>query len=338
MPQSELSVSRLYIFTQVLMVVALLALIKLGLLPALLMGLLIYFLVEFGASRLGQYGVVRSRGRIILLLIVGTLFVSLMALGIAKALAYISDGPESLVVLLQSMADAVDASKSHLPDWMMAYMPSNLHEWQMAASRTLRENAGHFSSFGQEAGGLLLHLIFGAIIGGMIAISHREMNAPGPLALALAERIDFLSVAFHRVFFSQVKISALNTFFTGIFLLVILPLTGNPLPFTKAMIAVTFFAGLIPFLGNIISNTVIFLIALSVSPFAAVGALIFLIVIHKLEYFFNAHIIGGEIKAHAWEVLLAMLVMESMFGIAGLIAAPVYYAYLKDDLSAQKLI
>ncbi len=29
-----------------------------------------------------------------------------------------------------------------------------------------------------------------------------------------------------------------------------------------------------------------------------------------------------------------MLLMEAMFGIAGLIAAPIYYAYLKDELIA----
>ena len=40
----------------------------------------------------------------------------------------------------------------------------------------------------------------------------------------------------------------------------------------------------------------------------------------------------------AWELLLAMLVMEAAFGISGLIAAPIYYAYLKDELVSRKLI
>jgi predicted PurR-regulated permease PerM len=30
--------------------------------------------------------------------------------------------------------------------------------------------------------------------------------------------------------------------------------------------------------------------------------------------------------------------MEAMFGIAGLIAAPIYYAYLKDELSGARLV
>jgi hypothetical protein len=33
-----------------------------------------------------------------------------------------------------------------------------------------------------------------------------------------------------------------------------------------------------------------------------------------------------------------MLVMEAWFGVPGLIAAPIYYAYVKDELMMRKLI
>jgi predicted PurR-regulated permease PerM len=33
-----------------------------------------------------------------------------------------------------------------------------------------------------------------------------------------------------------------------------------------------------------------------------------------------------------------MLVMDAVFGIPGVIAAPIYYAYLKNELSAKTLI
>src|SRR5947208_101360 len=70
----------------------------------------------------------------------------------------------------------------------------------------------------------------------------------------------------------------------------------------------------------------------------AMGSLLFLIVIHKLEYFLNARIVGRRIECHAWELLLAMLVMEAAFGIAGVFAAPIYYAYLKDELADRGLV
>jgi predicted PurR-regulated permease PerM len=63
-----------------------------------------------------------------------------------------------------------------------------------------------------------------------------------------------------------------------------------------------------------------------------------LVLIHKLEYFVNARVMGGQIQARAWELLIAMLVMEAVFGLAGLVAAPVYYAYLKNELSGRDLI
>ena len=64
----------------------------------------------------------------------------------------------------------------------------------------------------------------------------------------------------------------------------------------------------------------------------------FLIVIHKLEYFLNARIIGSRIHAHPWELLIAMLVMEAAFGLPGLVAAPIYYAYVKSELAGRGLI
>ena len=100
----------------------------------------------------------------------------------------------------------------------------------------------------------------------------------------------------------------------------------------------TFVAGLIPVLGNLISNAVIVIVSLSHSLEAAVASLVFLVVIHKLEYFLNARIVGAGVGAKAWELLVAMLVMESIFGVPGVVAAPIYYAYLKGELVDRGLV
>lgn len=329
---------KIYFFTQALALAALVAVLAMGLLPALLGGFFVYFVVEFGNRMLGRIGVLPDMGRLILLVIIALATIAAFAAGIVASISFISEGPENVVVLFQRIADIVEAGRDYVPAWGQRYLPANIEEMQQATSNWLRHNAGHFSVIGKEAVVLVLHIVIGMIIGGMVAISPAFQETKAPFATALNERIKFLSTAFRRIVFSQIRISALNTLLTSIFLIAILPLTGNPLPLAKTMIAVTFVVGLLPIVGNLISNTVIFLIALGVSPFAAVGSLIYLIVIHKLEYFFNAHIIGTQIKARAWEILLAMLVMETAFGIAGLIAAPIYYAYLKDELSVRKLI
>ena len=154
----------------------------------------------------------------------------------------------------------------------------------------------------------------------------------------MAKRATVLGNAFRRVVFAQVRISAINTAFTAVYLLFVLRWFGVDLPLAKTIVAVTFVVGLMPVVGNLISNTVIVVVSLSVSIYAAVGSLVFLVVIHKLEYFLNARIIGSRIHAHAWELLLAMLVMDAAFGIPGVIAAPIYYAYLKDELTHSKLV
>ena len=133
-------------------------------------------------------------------------------------------------------------------------------------------------------------------------------------------------------------LSRMSSPWKSIFLLIVLPLTGVHLPLTKTLIVITFVVGLLPVIGNLISNTLIVIVALSISLWVALGALIFLILIHKLEYFLNAKIVGHRIHARAWEILLAMLVMEAAFGLPGVVAAPIYYAYLKGELTAARLI
>jgi hypothetical protein len=66
--------------------------------------------------------------------------------------------------------------------------------------------------------------------------------------------------------------------------------------------------------GNLVSNTIIVILSLSVSLAVAVASLVFLVFIHKLEYFLNAYMVGTQVHAHAWELLLAMALTRS--GIA----------------------
>ena len=46
----------------------------------------------------------------------------------------------------------------------------------------------------------------------------------------------------------------------------------------------------------------------------------------------------GRIHAQIWELLIAMMAMEAMFGVPGLVAAPIYYAYVKSELIAARLL
>jgi predicted PurR-regulated permease PerM len=318
---------------------ALLGILYLGLLSALLPGLLTYMLVQSAVPIFRRVGVTRRVGKAIILVLLAALLIVAVTVAILELISLLTTGSEGIVALLAQMADVIQTARGRMPAWAQMYFPANYEELQASAATWLREHAGQLGGIGQDFGKFLFHVLIGMIIGGLLAFfrGHGEVEN-GPLARALTHRAGVLGVAFRNVVFSQIRISALNTVLTGIYLAVVLPALGIQLPFVKTMIAVTFLVGLLPILGNLISNTVIVIVSLSVSPAVAIGSLAFLVIIHKLEYFVNARIIGSQIRARAWELLTAMLVMEAAFGVPGLIAAPIYYAYLKDELYARALI
>jgi predicted PurR-regulated permease PerM len=133
--------------------------------------------------------------------------------------------------------------------------------------------------------------------------------------------------SFERVMGAQIMISLVNTLLTAIFVLIIQLKNGG------VVIGLTFVCGLLPIVGNLISNSIIVGIAFTISPRAAIAALIFLIALHKLEYFLNSKIIGERIKNPVWLTLLALIVGERLMGIPGMILAPVVLHYIKVESS-----
>src|SRR5215204_1648406 len=330
---------RLEVATQILTGLALLGALQFHLLTSLLAGLLVYELVHVLAPGHDSKFLHRRTGKIIVVALLATIVIVATGAAILGLVSLLSSGPENLSVLLQKMAEVIETARAHLPLWALSSLPDEPTELKAAAAAWLREHAGQLRSIGQDVWRTLIHILFGMIIGGMIAVSREAGDIEhGPLVHALSDRARLLGAAFRSVVFAQVRISALNTALTGLYLLVIVPWMGIQLPLGKTMVVVTFITGLLPVIGNLISNTVIVVVSLSVSPVLAVSSLAFLVVIHKLEYFVNARVMGGQIHARAWELLLAMLVMDAIFGIPGLVAAPIFYAYLKNELSAQKLI
>jgi predicted PurR-regulated permease PerM len=206
-----------------------------------------------------------------------------------------------------------------------------------AIARWLRENAGALRHAGTIGARGLVHALLGAVVG-VLVFFHAPSAAPGPLAAAMSERVRRFAVSFRSVAKAQIEISAVNTVLTGIFVFALLPLFGARLPLPGTLVAVTFLCGLIPVAGNLVSNMVIVLVSLGVAPWAAAVSLAYLVLIHKLEYVLNARIVGSRIGASAWETLLAILVLEAAFGIAGVVLAPVVYAWARSELVARGLV
>jgi predicted PurR-regulated permease PerM len=330
--------TRLRIATYVLAASALVLVLVLHLLPALLAGLLVYALIQLQAPLLQRH-LPGSRAHWLVVALLGIIVVGLLTLAILGAIALLRSERGNPSLIFENMMPLVDQARAQLPQVIVDHLPDSIDDFRAGAVEWLREHAAQLQLAGKAAARVVVHMLIGMIHAAMVALaSARPQRHPAPLVDLLVERCARLARAFQDIVFAQVKISAINTLFTALFLLVVLPLFGIELPFAKTLVVVTFVAGLLPVVGNLISNTLIFVVGLSVSLGVAIAALAFLILIHKLEYFLNARIVGTQIRARAWELLVAMLFMEAAFGAAGLVAAPIYYAYLKRELAAADLI
>lgn len=318
---------------------ALLLVLKLHLLPALIAGLLVYELVHILAPHIRITRLSGARARLAVVSLLAIAVMVMLTLGTWGLVAFFRSDAGSVSVLLHKMAEIVEGSRQTLPGWLADSIPGDAEDIKNGVAFWLREHAGELQVAGREAGRIAAHIVVGMVIGAVISLREiTPVHEYRPLAQALVERAERLSQAFRSIVFAQLRIAALNTCFAWLYLVVILPLCGIHLPLSKTLVAITFVTGLLPVIGNLISNTVIVIVGLSHSASVAVASLVFLVVIHKLEYFLNARIVGSRIRAHSWEILLAMLIMEAAFGVAGVVAAPIYYAYVKRELSDRGLV
>ena len=208
------------------------------------------------------------------------------------------------------------------------------------AAETVRDQENVLGKFANLARGASTQILF-LIVGIVVAVSvflnaqlelerHKHAVRNNLYSLCcdeIAARFTALYHSFTTVMGAQISIAAINTALTAVFVVAV------RLPHPVVVIGVTFFCGLLPVVGNLISNTIIVAIGFIVSPQMALGALAFLVVIHKLEYFLNSKIIGARIRNPIWVTLLALVLGEKLMGIPGMILAPVLLNYLKMEMA-----
>ncbi|HYM62144.1 MAG TPA: AI-2E family transporter, partial [Thermoanaerobaculia bacterium] len=263
---------------------------------------------------------------------------------IALTISFLRQHAGNLPAMMTKMAEILQSTQAWLGDYGEELVPDVLTdadnvkdaivEWLKAHAETLKLAGG-------TVGMTMVHVIMGLLLAILVFfrhVTHHEDRPRGALALALTDKVSRFTRAFAQIATAQIKISAVNTTLTAIYLLVVLPAFGKHIPFATTIVLLTFACGLIPVLGNLISNTVIVILSLGLSVVTAFASLAFLILIHKLEYLINSRIVGGETDSQAWEILMAILIGETAFGVAGVIMAPIIYAFVKRELRDRKLV
>ena len=317
--------------SEVLSVGAILCALLFHLVPALFAGFLAHMLLRGMARRLRggrvSHGVARALAASLL---------GLAAAGIVAGAALLLHGfvrgrLGDLPGLLSSVGETARRLLSSLEGLGIPFSaPTGNDGWLSRYAVELR----HAGLIGLRG---LAHVIVGAIVGVLVFFGAPE-KVEAPLGAALAERIARFDAAFRTVAKAQLEISAVNTSLTGLYLFVALPLFGIRVPLAGTLVALTFVCGLLPVIGNLVSNAFVVLLSIGVSPWVAALSVVFLVVIHKLEYFLNAKIVGVRIGAAVWETLLAMILLDAAFGVPGLVLAPVVYAWTKAELVERGLV
>jgi predicted PurR-regulated permease PerM len=209
------------------------------------------------------------------------------------------------------------------------------------ALESVRDTLGHLGKYLKIATKESVFLVIGAVVAVGIFLNpdfepglKKRPTVPNLYSFHTArirERFASFFKCFEIVIGAQLIISAINTALTSIFVY------SFSLPYATVVLILTFICGLLPIIGNIISNSIIIGIAFTISPQMAGYALIFLVTIHKLEYFLNSRIIGGRIDHPMWLTLLALIIGERLMGISGMILAPVILSFIKVEMKKIEL-
>ncbi|TCM69962.1 putative PurR-regulated permease PerM [Acinetobacter calcoaceticus] len=328
------------IASYILMLLFLVTLIPLRLLACFFAGFVTYEIINSLGNYLEKY-IGGQRARLSISIVLSIIVVTFLGVAISSLVSFVLyDLQGARGALMSHRVDlALQRLQLEIVQYIPSFIPYSLTEIKDHIFMLLKDNVSTLKHTGTD----LLHnfatMIIGMIVAILVSLSQLNPTAHRPVFLrAIMQRINNLSTSFKNVVFAQIKISSINTLLFMVFAHAILPLFDVHLPFAKTLTILTFLFGLIPIVGNLVSNTLITLAGMTISMAVAVTSLSYLILIHKLEYFINAQIIGTKIRAKSWEVLLAMLACESIFGLGGLIVAPIFYAYLKLELKEAELI
>lgn len=257
------------------------------------------------------------------------LFLVLGALLSMIFVAFVRIGLSRLPLLLDRVLPRLDALSGRFG---VEFPVDNVADLRAFILETAKDNARSISA----ASGLLTRGFFQIVAA--VAVALLRFLAPAvdgkpvkggleaEFAHECSERLALFTGSFDRVMGAQVVISAINTGATLVFLLIV------GIPFRSMLTLATFLCGMVPIAGNLASNALIVAAALSRSDHMALAALVYLVLIHKAEYFLNGRIVGSRIDTPTWATLTGLMVGEALMGVTGVILAPSLIHYLREEL------
>ena len=216
---------------------------------------------------------------------------------------------------------------------------TNLDELKDHALDLVRSEAGNIGRFADFAKGATVEFIY-LTLGCMVAIgiflnpqvalaeSHpSKRNLYSACVEEITSRFKTFYKSFEITMNAQIIVSLVNTGLTGIFMVCL------GLPHLTVALGITFVTGLVPVVGNFISSLVLVAIGFVVSSTDGLIALAFVAGLHYVGFVISGKIIGAKIESPLWLTIVALVVGESLMGIAGVVLAPVVLHYVRVETS-----
>jgi predicted PurR-regulated permease PerM len=197
-------------------------------------------------------------------------------------------------------------------------------EDQLGGTEKIVENAKHYagSALGMAAaiGHFLVHMVMGFVLAVVYVLEQEELHAfwartvdPRSLKGTLARWFGHVSDATVVTVQLQLIVAACNTLMT----LPVLLLIG--VPNVGALMILIFVSALVPVIGNIVSGTVLCLLAYQQKGWFGVGIFLGLtFLLHKIEsYYLSPRLTSRHVKIPGFLLIVSLIACEHLFGFKG---------------------
>jgi predicted PurR-regulated permease PerM len=277
--------------------------------------LLVFFVtferaLSFLSTQLSQRSgkLTKKQSLLVVLLVIVLVLAGLAYLGVGKTLRTYASVHETFPEKLQALRDNPLVDKI---------------EEQLGGTEKILESAKHYigSALGMAAavGEFLVHMVMGFVLAIVYVLEHDELQAfwarvdPRSLKGTLARWFGHVADATVVTVQLQLIVAACNTLMT----LPVLLLIG--VPNVGSLMILIFVSALVPVIGNIVSGTVLCLLAYQQKGWFGAGIFVALtFVLHKIEsYYLSPRLTSRHVKIPGFLLIVSLIACEHLFGFKG---------------------
>lgn len=202
----------------------------------------------------------------------------------------------------------------------------------------IKSNIGLLFSFGANSLQIIVGIFFGFIF-----FFHKQQkldlsNYWNDFLNHTSSKLIYFFDAFNSVLKLQLTVSIMNVLSLSVLSFIITPLfTGSVLPYWYILLPLTGILSLIPVIGNIFVNVLIFAISINISVLFMIVSIFYFFIVHKIELLTIGTIIGKKNETPFLYVTLSMLLGELFFhSMLGILFGVITLIFFKNILTDKK--